>query len=102
MNYTKAQLIELIDQLTDSYIYASECGGDLHCFFCGEFFVTVDDSENHAQEYDGDCPYIEARKLITEWQINGEWRESEKDFEGWKERALRAEAEVRAFTRSAT
>lgn len=42
-------------------IYASEMGGDLHCFFCGEFQVSNDDNRHKE-----DCIYVRAKRLIEE------------------------------------
>lgn len=38
---------------------ASECGGELHCFFCGGFAVSSDEQEHNAS-----CIYVKAKALV--------------------------------------
>ena len=47
--------IDWLEQSKDYPYFTSECGGDLHCFFCGSF-----DFEPH----DKDCVYIRAKAMI--------------------------------------
>lgn len=42
-------------------IYASEAGGDLHCFYCGEFFVVSRPKET---EHQATCIWRRARALV--------------------------------------
>jgi len=39
---------------------ASECGGDLHCFFCGGFAVTPEE-----QEHTAGCIYVRAKAVAA-------------------------------------
>ncbi len=41
-------------------IVASECGGDLYCFFCGEYQVAHDEPEHK-----DDCIFILARQIVV-------------------------------------
>lgn len=40
--------------------YASEMGGDVYCFFCGEW---QHDSDNRP-EHEADCIYVRAKRLV--------------------------------------
>jgi len=42
-------------------IYAGECGGELCCFFCGEYQVRTD-----SDEHDEDCIFVAAKRLIEQ------------------------------------
>lgn len=44
-------------------IYAAECGGDLYCFFCGEFQVSID-KQTHLE----DCVFVLAKQAVEEIQ----------------------------------
>ncbi len=61
----KKQAIKLIENLSENWIYASETGGDLHCYFCGEFQVRTD-SNKHLE----DCPYILAKKFLAHHAVD--------------------------------
>lgn len=41
-------------------IIASECGGDLSCFFCGAWFVDRDESQ-HSE----DCIYMRVKAILA-------------------------------------
>ena len=42
-------------------IYAGECGGELRCFFCGEYQVHTDSGE-----HDEDCIFVAAKRLVEQ------------------------------------
>jgi len=42
-------------------IYAGECGGDLWCFFCGEYQARPDSNE-HSE----DCIFVAAKRLVEQ------------------------------------
>lgn len=42
-------------------IYAGECGGELYCFFCGEYQVHID-SDEHSE----DCIFVAAKRLVEQ------------------------------------
>jgi len=42
-------------------ICAGECAGDLYCFFCGEYQVSSDASE---QQHLPNCVYLRAQALL--------------------------------------
>lgn len=55
--------IALLKRIADkSPFYASEMGGDIYCFFCGEWQV----DENNNPRHDDDCIWIEAVNLLRE------------------------------------
>lgn len=54
------EAIDIIQSLlNEGFTYASECGGDIHCFYCGEYQF------GKKEQHEKDCPWIRAKEFIT-------------------------------------
>lgn len=57
--YPKYQVDEIFKKIIENgATYASECGGDIYCFYCGSYV------ENDDKAHDNDCVFKQIEKIV--------------------------------------